>query len=46
MQQGYNWLPFGTRVLKNIENIIRLNMDASRFIEMLMFLNPKRRFMD
>jgi prolyl-tRNA synthetase len=32
----YNWLPLGLKVLKNIENIIRFNMDASGFVEMLM----------
>lgn len=32
----YNWLPLGLKVLKNIENIIRFNMDASGFIELLM----------
>src|SRR4051812_22704082 len=32
----YNWLPLGLKVLKNIENIVRFNMDASGFIEMLM----------
>jgi prolyl-tRNA synthetase len=32
----YNWLPLGLKVLKNIENIVRFNMDASGFIEVLM----------
>ncbi len=32
----YNWLPLGLKVLKNIENIIRHNMNASGFIEILM----------
>jgi len=32
----YNWLPLGLKVLKNIENIVRFNMDAAGFIEMLM----------
>ncbi len=32
----YNWLPFGLKVLKNIENIVRFNMNASGFIEILM----------
>ncbi len=32
----YNWLPLGYKVLKNIENIVRINMDAAGFIEMLM----------
>ena len=32
----YNWLPLGLKVLKNVENIVRFNMDASGFIEMLM----------
>lgn len=32
----YNWLPLGLKVLKNIEKIVRFNMDASGFIEMLM----------
>ena len=32
----YNWLPLGLRVLKNIENIVRYNMNSSGFIEMLM----------
>lgn len=32
----YNWLPFGLKVLKNIENIVRFNMDKSGFIEILM----------
>ncbi|MBA2628857.1 MAG: proline--tRNA ligase, partial [Rickettsiaceae bacterium] len=25
----YSWLPLGLKVLKNIENIVRFNMDAS-----------------
>ena len=32
----YNWLPLGLKVLRNVENIVRFNMDASGFIEMLM----------
>jgi len=32
----YNWLPLGFKVLKNIEQIVRFNMDASGFVEMLM----------
>jgi prolyl-tRNA synthetase len=32
----YSWLPLGLKVLKNIENIIRLNMNAARCIELLM----------
>lgn len=32
----YNWLPLGLKVLKNIEKIIRFNMDAAGFIEILM----------
>lgn len=32
----YNWLPLGLKALKNVENIVRFNMDASGFIEMLM----------
>ncbi len=32
----YNWLPLGLKVLKNIENIVRFNMDASGFVELLM----------
>ena len=32
----YNWLPIGLKVLKNVENIVRFNMDKSGFIEMLM----------
>lgn len=32
----YNWLPLGLKALKNVENIVRLNMDKSGFIEMLM----------
>lgn len=32
----YNWLPLGVKALKNVENIVRFNMDASGFIEMLM----------
>lgn len=32
----YNWLPMGLRVLRNIENIIREEMDASGAIEVLM----------
>ena len=32
----YNWLPLGLKVLKNIEKIVRFNMDASDFVEILM----------
>ena len=32
----YNWLPLGLKVLKNIEKIVRFNMDASGFVEILM----------
>lgn len=32
----YNWLPLGLRVLKNIENIIREEMDKSGALELLM----------
>ncbi len=32
----YSWLPLGLKVLKNIENIVRFNMDASGFVELLM----------
>jgi prolyl-tRNA synthetase len=32
----YNWLPLGLRVLKNIENIVREEMDASGAQEVLM----------
>ncbi|PCJ29335.1 MAG: proline--tRNA ligase [Rickettsiales bacterium] len=32
----YSWLPLGLKVLRNIENIIRFNMDASGFVEILM----------
>lgn len=32
----YAWLPLGLKVLKNIENIVRFNMDAAGAIEMLM----------
>lgn len=32
----YSWLPLGLKVLKNIENIVRRNMDAAGFIELLM----------
>lgn len=32
----YSWLPLGLKVLKNIENIVRFNMNASGFIEILM----------
>jgi prolyl-tRNA synthetase len=31
----YNWLPLGRKVLKNIEEIVRFNMNASGFIEVL-----------
>lgn len=32
----YNWLPLGLKVLKNIESIIRLNMDKVGCVEILM----------
>ena len=32
----YSWLPLGLLVLKNIENIVRFNMNAAGFIELLM----------
>lgn len=32
----YNWLPLGLKALKNIEKIVRFNMDASDFVEILM----------
>jgi len=32
----YNWLPLGLRVLKNIENIVREEMDKSGALELLM----------
>jgi len=32
----YSWLPLGLKVLKNLENIVRFNMDASGFVELLM----------
>ena len=32
----YNWLPLGLKVLKNIENIIRSNMDEAGCVELLM----------
>lgn len=32
----YNWLPLGLKALKNIERIVRFNMDASDFVEILM----------
>ena len=32
----YNWLPLGFAVLKNVEKIVRFNMDASGFLEILM----------
>ncbi|MDC0864776.1 proline--tRNA ligase [Rickettsiaceae bacterium] len=32
----YNWLPLGLKVLRNVENIVRFNMDASGFVEILM----------
>jgi prolyl-tRNA synthetase len=32
----YNWLPLGLKVLKNVKKIVRFNMDASDFIEILM----------
>ncbi|MDG1437208.1 MAG: proline--tRNA ligase [Rickettsiaceae bacterium] len=32
----YNWLPLGLKVLKNIESIIRLNMEKAGCVEILM----------
>lgn len=32
----YNWLPLGLKALKNVEKIVRFNMDASDFVEILM----------
>lgn len=32
----YTWLPLGLKVLKNVENIVRTNMDEAGFIELLM----------
>ena len=32
----YSWLPLGLKVLKNVENIIRKNMDEAGLIELLM----------
>jgi len=32
----YSWLPLGLKVLKNIEEIVRFNMDAAGFVELLM----------
>ncbi len=32
----YNWLPMGLKVLQNISDIVRFNMNASGFVEMLM----------
>lgn len=32
----YSWLPLGLKVLKNIENIVRFNMNAAGCIELLM----------
>lgn len=32
----YNWLPLGLKVLKNIEEIVRFNMNAAGFVEILM----------
>jgi prolyl-tRNA synthetase len=32
----YNWLPLGLRVLKNIENIVRQEMDKAGAVEILM----------
>ncbi|WP_342269843.1 proline--tRNA ligase [Rickettsia endosymbiont of Orchestes rusci] len=32
----YSWLPLGLKVLKNIENIVRLNMDKAGALEVLM----------
>jgi prolyl-tRNA synthetase len=31
----YNWLPLGLKVLKKVEEIVRFNMEASDFIEIL-----------
>lgn len=32
----YNWLPLGLKVLENIKKIVRFNMDAAGFLEVLM----------
>lgn len=32
----YSWLPLGLKVLRNVEKIVRFNMDAAGCIEMLM----------
>lgn len=32
----YNWLPLGLKALQNVTQIVRFNMDAAGFIEMLM----------
>ncbi len=32
----YTWLPLGLKVLKNIENIVRLNMNKAGALEVLM----------
>lgn len=32
----YSWLPLGLKVLKNIENIVRFNMNAAGSVEILM----------
>lgn len=32
----YSWLPLGLKVLKNVENIVREQMDAAGFVELLM----------
>lgn len=32
----YNWLPLGLKVLKNVEKVVRFNMDSAGFVEMLM----------
>ena len=32
----YNWLPLGLKALKNVEKIVRFNMDSAGFIELLM----------
>ena len=32
----YSWLPLGLKVLKNIEKVVRRNMDGAGFVELLM----------
>lgn len=32
----YSWLPLGLKILKNVENIVREQMDAAGFVEILM----------